>query len=134
MKMAFSPCLGLLALAWSIAVPASAQVVKITVEPKNLSLKVGETRTVLASSEGSWPGFDGSTCNNHGNPRGVVIASIKFGHHIKSSTGGAQSIEVTGQHPGTCIVYFAVSAEDRGGNTHEATTQTDITVRPRGFT
>jgi len=130
MKLAFSFSLGVLALALSIGVPASAQVVKITVAPKTLSLKLGETSSILATGEGSWPGVSGSTCSNHGNPKGVVIASIKFVHHIKNATGGAQSVEVTGQHAGTCTVYFEVSELDRGGNEHTAQAHTDITVRP----
>ena len=49
---------------------------------------------------------------------------------MKMGQSGAMSLDVKAQHPGTCYLRFAMTAEDKNGDVKELKATTHITVIP----
>lgn len=125
----FGRPLGACVLALAIAIPATAQAVKIVVSPDTMHLRVGQTRQVLVTSQGSWPGLAGDNCGPHTQPRSKDFVGISNIHQIKLSNSGSISIDVTAQHPGSCWIQFSVTAYNKG-NPETQKGRVEITVTP----
>lgn len=111
MKIPFALPLGACALALAVAVPASAQLVKIVVSPDTLHLRVV-----------------GDSCGPYKQPRSADVVGVSNIHQIKLSNSGSISIDVTAQHPGSCWIQFSVTAYNKAHSPETATARVAITV------
>ncbi|MGB6986053.1 MAG: hypothetical protein WBD74_08805 [Candidatus Aquilonibacter sp.] len=123
--------MGALTIAAALLVaPVLAQTMSITTRPTNVTLKVGQSAYIYVESRGSWPGLNGTTCGAfpHSKPGDTVAVSNV--HQMKMGESGAMSLDVKGQHPGTCFLRFAMTAETKDGDVKELKATTHITVTP----
>ena len=110
--------------------PALAQTMSITARPTNVTLKVGQTQYIYVESRGSWPGLDGTTCGSFPHSKAGDTVAVSNVHQMKMGESGAMSLDVKAQHPGTCYLRFAMTAETKSGDVKELKATTHITVTP----
>ena len=113
-----------------LVVPALAQTMSITTRPTNVTLKVGQTAVYLRGVARQLAGLDGTTCGAfpHSKPGDTVAFSNV--HQMNMGESGAMSLDVKGQHPGTCYLRFAMQAYTKSGDVKELKATTHITVTP----
>lgn len=102
----------------------------ITTRPTNVTLKVGQTQYIYVESRGSWPGLDGTTCGAFPHSKATDILAVSNVHQMKMGESGAMSLDVKAQHPGTCYLRFAMTAETKDGDAKTLRATTHITVTP----